>query len=291
MTTKPRRTGKLRATQTVCISDTHSGCRLALCPREGIALDDGGIYKPSRLQLKLCDWWDEYWEWVQHVTDGQPWDLVHVGDAVEGVHHGSVTQISHNLEDQANIAYAVLAPKVALCHASGGRYYHIRGTEAHVAKSAQEEERLAKRLGAVPNEDGQFARWELWKRVGSGLVHFLHHIGTTSSSAHESSAVNAELATAYVEAGRWDGEPPDILVRGHRHRCIEIRMPARKNGKRQYATSVTMPAWQLKTPFAYKVAGARQSQPQVGGIIIKQGDEELYTRLWVKDLDRPKVEL
>lgn len=26
----------------VCFSDTHSGCRLALCPPEGVDLDDGG---------------------------------------------------------------------------------------------------------------------------------------------------------------------------------------------------------------------------------------------------------
>lgn len=275
----------------IVISDTHSGCRLALCPRDGVPLDDGGTYQPSKLQLKLCDWWDEFWnEWVPQVTHGEPWDLVHNGDAVEGVHHGSVTQISHNLGDQGEIAYRLLMPVVERCKASGGRYYHIRGTEAHVAKSGQEEERLAKRLGAVPNEAGQFARWELWKRVGGGLVHWLHHIGTTSSSAHEASAVNAELSTSYVEAGRWGHEPPDIIVRSHRHRCMEVRLPARKNGELRYASAVVTPAWQLKTPFTYKIAGARQSQPQIGGILIRQGDEELHTRLWVKDIERPREE-
>ena len=282
---------KSSARNLVVISDTHSGCRMALCPREGVHLDDGGEYLPSELQLKLCDWWDEFWDkWVPAVTHGEPWDLCHNGDAVEGVHHDSVTQISHNLHDQGEIAYCLLQPVVDLCKASGGSYYHIRGTEAHVSKSGQEEERLAKRLGAVPNDYGQHARWELWKRVGGGLVHLLHHIGTTSSSAHESSAVNAELSTSYVEAGRWDHEPPDCLVRSHRHRCIEVRLPARKHGELRYASAIVTPAWQLKTPFAYKIAGARQSQPQIGGILIRQGDEELHTRMYVRDLERPRVE-
>lgn len=285
---------KNRAKETrnlIVVSDTHSGCRLALCPREGIALDDGGEYMPSPLQRKLCDWWDEFWnEWVPAVTHGEPWDLLHNGDAVEGCHHGSVTQISHNLRDQGNIAYTLLAPCVERCKASGGKYYHIRGTEAHVAKSGQEEERLAERLGAVPNEYGQYARWELWKRVGDGLIHALHHIGTTSSSAHETSALNAELSASYNEAGRWGHEPPDIVVRSHRHRSSEVRLPARKHGELRYATVVVTPAWQLKTPFTYKIAGARLSQPQIGGILIRHGGEELHTRLWVRDLERPREE-
>lgn len=286
-----RKKRKTEVRNLIVISDTHSGCRLALCPREGVPLDDGGDYMPSTLQLKLCDWWDEFWnEWVPNVTNGEPWDLIHNGDAVEGVHHGSVTQISHNLHDQGEIAFRLLQPHVEACKASGGKYYHIRGTEAHVAKSGQEEERLAKQLGAVPNEHGQFARWELWKRVGNGLVHALHHIGTTSSSAHETSALNAELSASYVEAGRWGHEPPDIIVRSHRHRCSEVRLAARKNGELRYATVVVTPAWQLKTPFTYKIAGARLSQPQIGGILIRQGDEELHTRVWVRDLERPREE-
>jgi PTS system nitrogen regulatory IIA component len=35
----------------------------------------------------------------------------------------------------------------------------------------------------------------------------------------------AELAEAYTEAGRWRNRPPDVIVRGHRHRHIEIRVP------------------------------------------------------------------
>lgn len=33
----------------VCVSDTHCGCGLALCPPE-VQLDDGGTYSQSRLQ-------------------------------------------------------------------------------------------------------------------------------------------------------------------------------------------------------------------------------------------------
>jgi hypothetical protein len=274
----------------IVFSDTHSGCRVALCPPRGVPLDGGGSYLPSAFQLKMWAWWEEFWgEWVPTVTRGEPFDVVHNGDAIDGVHHNSTTQISHNLEDQQRIAEAVLLPVVKQCKDSGGTYYHIRGTEAHVGQSGEYEERLARSIGAKPNAEGQFARFDLWKRVGGAkgpLVHLLHHIGSTSSAAHEASAVNAELAAAFVEAGRWGREPPDFVVRSHRHRSIAVDM----NTARGYAASIVTPAWQGKTPFTWKIPGGRLSEPQIGGIVIRHGDEEFYYRRWVKSFERSKEE-
>lgn len=266
----------------VVISDTHVGCRLGLCHPGGAALDDGGRYQPSRVQRKVWSYWDEFWaDFVPRVTHGEPFVVVHNGDAVDGVHHNATTQWSQNVEDQEAHAYQILKPVVDACE---GRYYHIRGTEAHVGKSAVAEERLAKKLGAIPNEDGQHARYELWLRVGDHLLHFLHHIGTTSSSAHETSAINAELAAMYTDAGRWNKQAPRVIVRSHRHRNAEIRLPVTDG----YATCFVTAAWQLKTPFTWKIAGARVTQPQIGGSVIRLGDEELYTRHYLRELTRSK---
>ena len=242
---------------------------------------------PNRMQRVMWDWWKEFWDaWVPMVTRGEPWDLVVNGDIVDGVHHGSTTQFTHNHNDQRNLAIEVLAKPVEQCHNSGGRLFGIRGTECHVGQSGENEEAIYKTLGAVKNEDGQYARFELWKRVGDGLVHFLHHIGTTGSSAHESSAVNAELIAEFTEAARWGEEPPQIVVRSHRHRNIEVRIPTAHG----FATSTVTPAWQLKTPFGFKIAGMRLAPPQVGGILIRHGDRALYTDPWVKTLRRSNVE-
>lgn len=274
----------------VVISDTHFGCRLALASPAPVRLDDGGSYHASDIQLKVWALWREFWdEWVPSVTRGEPFDLVHNGDAIDGVHHNSTTQISHNMEDQIELAETVLRPVVALCKKGGGTYYHIRGTEAHVGKSGIYEEQLAKRLGAKPSAQGQYARWDLWKRVGGKggpLVHLLHHVGTTGSAAHEASAVNAELTAEYVEAARWNREPPDFIVRSHRHRSIAVDINAAKG----YAAAIVTPAWQLRTPFAFKIPGARLAEPQFGGILIRKGDEENYYRRWVKCLDTSPIE-
>lgn len=268
----------------VVISDTHCGCRVGLHPPHASRLDGGGQYVPSEFQRGLYRWWREFWdEWVPAVTKGEPYDVVHNGDAIDGVHHGSTTQVSHNIGDQVGIAESLLLPIADRCRKTGGTYYHIRGTEAHVGQSGEYEERLARQLGAAPNAEGQHARFDLWKRVGNtALVHLLHHIGTTSSAAHESSAVNAEFTAILTEAARWNREIPDYVVRSHRHRSIAVDINTHKG----YAACIVTPAWQGKTPFTWKVPGARVSEPQIGGILIRQGDEEAHYRRFVKSFDR-----
>jgi hypothetical protein len=249
-----------------------------------MALDEGGRAMPSPLQRKVWAMWERFWgEWVPQATRGEPFTVVFNGDAIDGHHHGATTQMSHNLKDQVALAHKILSPVV---QAAEGRYYHIRGTEAHVGPSAAQEEALARLLGAIPNADGQHARWELWKKLGPHLVHFLHHIGTTGSQAYESTALMKEMAESFVEAGRWGDQPPQIIVRSHRHRCLELRMPTVGG----YGMAVVTPAWQGKTPFVWKIPGARLSQPQFGGVLLRLGDEEVYSRSKVWRLTRPEAE-
>ena len=277
---------KGNAPNLVVISDIHAGCRLGLCPPTGAKVDDGGTYLPSKLQLIVWEWWREFWdEWVPLVCRKEPYDVLFNGDALDGVHHGSTTQISHNLNDQFRIAMEILEPIVDKAR----KYYHIRGTEAHVGPSGVEEERLAKALGAEPNEEGQYARYELWKQVGNEngpLVHAMHHIGTTGSAAYESSALQAALTAEFVEAGRNRVSPPDYVGRAHRHRYLKVQNPS----IRSEAATIVGPGWQLKTPFTYRIAGGQVSQPQFGGYLIRQGSEEFYSRFKRWELSRPKVE-
>ena len=272
----------------IIISDTHSGCGLALMPKK-VRLDDGNIVYPSRIQKKLNYMWEYFWnEWVPEVTKEEPYVLIHNGDAIDGVHHNSKTQLTQNLTIQKDIALELLAPRVEskLCQA----YYHIRGTEAHVGKSAEDEEDLARQLGAKRNEDGQYARYDLWLAFGKKnnmLAHFSHHIGTTNSAAYESTAVYKEMVEAYNEAGRWGDRAPDVVVRSHRDRQFETRI-ATKHG---YGISLVTPAWQVKTPFVWKQGLGRSSTPQIGGYLIRSGDEDtIFTRFWVHRIERSKTE-
>lgn len=265
----------------VCVSDLHCGCQVGLCP-PSVDLDDGGVYYQNRIQHQTWQWWKEFQRWVTKTTHGEPFTLVVNGDALDGRHHGSVTQISQNLATQRKIAYQVLQPLVQ----KSAAYYHIRGTEAHVGQSGEQEEMLARELGAIPDQDGRYARWELWIECGKrnrALCHFSHHIGTTGSMHYESTAVLKELSEAYAEAGRWGNRPPDCVVRSHRHRCIVVEVPTEK----QRGISATTPGWQGKTPFVYRIPGGRQSMPQCGGILIREAPDGVwFLTSWVRSPKR-----
>lgn len=259
----------------VCISDTHGGCRMGLYPLQRMRIDDGGWYHPSEFQEQMWALWRSFWdEWVPTVTRGEPYHILHNGDAMDGSHHGAKTQISQNVDDQLRICEAFLKPEIDKCHKMGGSYYHVRGTEAHVGKSAEHEELLARHLGAKPDSKGQYSRWVLRTRIGDCLIHATHHIGTTGSAAYESSAVNSEIAAHLTDSARWNRPHADMLIRGHRHRSIAVELDT----DRGYLVGMVLPGWQGRTPFAYRIPGARVSEPQFGGAIVRHGDEEFYWR-------------
>ena len=267
----------------VVVSDLHCGCRVGLCPPR-IKMDEGGWYEHGAVQTQLLRWWGEFWdEWVPRVTRNEPFAVLINGDALDGKHHNAKSQISDNFADQENIAAAMLEPLVEKCQ---GRLYMVRGTEAHVGASAENEERLARRIGAF-EKNNQHTQYEYWFRVGDGLIHASHHIGTTGRAAYETSALMAELMEMYVEASKWREEPPDVVVRSHRHRHIKVEVPTANT----YGIVFTTPGWQAKTPFVYKIPGGRVTRAQFGGAIIRQGNEELYTRHNTFSLDRPKAEV
>ena len=277
----------------VVVSDLHLCSRLGLYPADyRMRLDDGGTYTASRLQRVLWRWWREFWlEWVPTVTRGEPYAVVLNGDLVDGgAHHGSTAHISANPEDQERLALHVLRP----VRAAAVRLYVVRGTEAHAGTSGHYEESLARQLDAVPDRDGRYARWRLRLRLGYALVDLAHHIGTTGSMAYETSAIHKELEQIYADAARWGEEPPDVVVRSHRHTCAEtrIRIAKRRQGVHAlgFATSCTTAGWQLVTPFAWRVAGARRMRPQFGGTLVRCGDEEVYTRHWVRSIEPAPIE-
>ena len=263
----------------VVISDTHFGCAFGLCPPR-VKLDEGGYYVSSTLQKKTWAMWRQFWnKFVPEFTKGEPFCLVHLGDCIDGTHHNSVTQISHNIKDQKMIALDVLQPVVQKAE----RYFHIRGTESRVGASSAHDEDVARQLGAEPDELGNFARYVLWLKMSKKLLHFSHHIGGTGSSSYESTAVYKEMVEAFVEAGRHEKKPPDIIIRGHRHRYFKTEV----DGK----ISIVAPSWQLKTPYVYRIASGRASSPQIGGIVIRAGSNDpLYTRSKVWHVERaPEV--
>jgi hypothetical protein len=262
------------------VSDLHIGSSLGLCDGKGMDLGEGGIYLPSKLQQEVYRAWVSFFEWVENESIGaESTTLVINGDSVDGFHHNTVALATNNIEVQEHAAIELLRPVVK----KFDNFYMTRGTEAHVQASAQSEERIAQALHAIPSEDGQHSWWQLWLDVDGVIFNIAHHIGTTSSSAYESSAVMRELVAALVEAGQWGQHLPDVLVRSHRHRCIELGIP----GGRGKIQAVVTPGWQLRTPFVERID--RMRLPHIGGLLfrVENGQCQIKTKIYPMKTQAP----
>ena len=266
----------------IVISDLHVGSHLGLCPPR-ITLDEGGHYRPGRFQRILWKCWREFWDsWVPEITGGERFAVVVNGDVIDGTPHGSVAGLA-NLTDQENAAVEILAP----IKERAAKFFMVRGTEAHVGKSAQSEERIAEALRAEGNAEVR-ARWDLRIKLGKDLLHFAHHTGTTTSPAYELTALTRELTAAWLEAAQWGHRPPDLLIRSHRHRFAVATLPVAES----LARVVVTPGWQLRTPFVWRTASLRRVQ--IGGVCLsarRDGNPcDIYQRIW-NPPDQPPVEV
>lgn len=263
----------------VVVSDLHVGCELALMPKDGYTSDNGNHKPPSPMQQKLHAWWEEFWAWADKETGGN-YNVVVNGDAIDGVHHNSVSQWSHNLDHQRGAAVELLRP----IRERAKKLFIIRGTEAHTGQSACNEESIARELKADRiSRDGTYSHWQLFYHHDDLLVHFAHEIGVSMSPFSKSSALQRELVYGYINSGRWGDKPPDVYVRSHKHECSVVGEPSESGMTWCWVTS----PWQLGTPYMQKKPRGG-AMPEVGGLILKFGDNGCYGKPWTRKLSRPE---
>lgn len=290
-------TAGAKTNSVVVASDLHCGSLLGLFPPHGFIRSDkagtgaGSRVIPSDFQRWLWRCWEEFWYvFVPEATEGEPYDVVLNGDIVEGRHHGQDVLVSNNVAEQMQIAVECLR-LVLERNRKLRRVFVLAGTEAHCGLSNETTEMLAERLPhVVPDVHGNILRPELWIEIGmrgrhNALCHIAHHIGTTSVAAYETTAIHRELVEAFQEAARWRNRPPDVIIRSHRHRAAKTSIQT-GNG---YCIAEVTAGWQGKTPYAYRIAGARQAIPQFGGLVIRSGVHDTYTRSAVWGFKRTQV--
>lgn len=269
----------------IAISDMHIGSTVGLCPPQGVEVADKGLYKPNKFQRTLWKYWVNFWtKYVPAAAAGaEKVILVINGDSIDGVHHKTVNIVSSSWDAQEWAAKTIINEAVAMCPVDIDGIYVVKGTDAHVDIAGQSEDRIARAVGAVPNEIGEPASYQWWIDVDGVLFQFAHHIGVTSSAAYESSAPMREMVAGLVEAAQWDRQMPDVIVRSHRHRFIPISIPS----IRGRIHSVITPAWQLRTPFVQRID--RMRMPHIGGVVFTVEDNrcQILERLYLLPEQKP----
>lgn len=244
-------------------SDQHCGSTVALCPPR-IALDDGGAYEASKAQSWLWQNWLDFWKQTRDRRDALGADLYCVfnGDLTDGDHHGTTQILSGNPTAQASVVNACVAPILEL---GPSALFFVRGTEAHVGKSAAQEERVAsglkkdKRPVVGDADTGTNSWWHLRLDVHGVRLDFAHHGRFGQRPWTRGNVVLNQAAEIFYDHAAA-GEPhPHIAVRSHQHRYFDTQAA---HPTRVIAT----PAWQLATAYIHRInPGALAC---IGGVLI-----------------------
>lgn len=238
------------------VSDTHIGSSTAIAPLEftvhGRSSNEAQITHANRLQTWLYECWTDYWERVFHLAKKRRLIVVHVGDVVDGVHHGS-TQVMAEVADQCEAAMELLRPIASRTDA----FFGILGTgPSHAGMDNVTESELYKALGA--NEFGQTLTLDI-----DGVYHDFAHHGRAGQRPWTSSAagVAAEVMLDYASQGM---RPPNFIWRGHTHTIDDSgsKMPGTR--------AISLPSFQLKTSFGWRVS-SQTVRSDIGGYIVVDG--------------------
>jgi hypothetical protein len=261
-------------------SDLHVGSTVALSPPE-VQLDDGGTYLASKVQRYILQGWNDYWAEI----DGQVKDhkaklyVIVVGEACEGVHHGTTQIFSHNKAVQRVAALELLDPVAQ----KADKLWIVRGTEAHSGKSANEDEAIARDLGAIKNDIlGTWSWWSL-RLIASKVRLFLaHHPRTKGWMPHTEDSAASRMS--FMMSSRWlsaERALPDLAVFGHVHYYAD-------SGRAHKPRVIYLPGWQLATSFVHRLGSSYEYDLKpMGGIyfICKDGSYTIHEHLFIGEED------
>lgn len=253
------------------LSDLQTNSTVALCPPV-VNLDDGGSYHASRTQRQL---WNDYLNFRDRLKsakgDGDLY-LVFNGDLHDGDHHQTSQIITRNTATMQNIAADVIDPMAQIAD----KMFLIRGTEAHVGKSAALEEEIAKDLGFEKNGK-KYSWWYLKARFKSYWFDVAHHTSMGSTPVGKGNAANKLAAEIIFEYANRGEKPPDYAIRSHVHRHAD-------SFDNYITRAIILPCWQYNNAFAHRIAPGKL--PTIGGMIWEKEDGKQPT--WTAVTYEPK---
>lgn len=211
---------------------------VAVCPPV-VNLDDGGTYHASPGQRFL---WDSWLDVADRAAKYKP-ILVGNGDLVEGdAKNRSYQVITRNRTNALKIAADVFDVLAKVCSS----VYIVRGTAAHVGKSANLDEAVGNDLDAVQAAPGVHSFWYLPLRVEAVPMSIAHHANMGGMAWTSPSAAQKLAAQLLFEAADNNTPAPALVFRSHVHRWCDSYDAHRTR-------VIFLPAWTLATEYIHRI--------------------------------------
>lgn len=202
-------------------SDTHPVSTVGIMAPGGIALDDGGWYRPSKSQLGLWDGYLRYWDRIASLKRelNAHCLAMFTGDGTDDNKHSKYQLATVNEAVMIKAGVAVLQPALDVAD----KLFYTRGTEAHVGGSGYLEELMAMAVGAVQTDEMKerevWSRWfwELEDLYGLRALFSHHPFSSSWVPWTEGSGANRTAMAIEIDYLR-NGKPvPDFAGFGHVH--------------------------------------------------------------------------
>jgi hypothetical protein len=265
----------------VSISDTHSGSSTALYPGYPMTFKHGEkdafILSPTKEQKQLYNHWVFCADEVKKLSSGKRKIIVFNGDAIEGVHHGSIQIMSPNINHQNEIHIELMEQFLKRCGFSvknGDELYYIAGTESHTGWEEHGFKEHFQHLGAQYADD--------LRLVVNGVVFwYTHHGPNPGKGTNEGNALRNWLRDIYFDCLKSSKSPPDMVITGHFHKSIYGTF---NDSYHHTIHGIILPSWQRKTRYAFRVAPFQRNDIGLSRLVVTaDGEIRVMKPMLLKD--------
>jgi len=250
----------------IFFADTHINGKTALCP-PNIIDDDGNEIRQNLIQEWLWYTWNKCIEDVKRITKKYYRTVVFDGDVIDlDAKNRSGQMVSRNPATILRMTEPILKPIIDFAD----RSFFVRGTEAHVGRSAWLEEAIADKYGGEPDKEfGRNCWWHLRAEFSGVKFDVAHHFSTGNLPYTYPNGMVRLIQATKLNYMEWNEIPPDVIVRGHRHKYIDTGTTFSTRG-------VSLPCWQFSNAYLYRI-GKENNMPHIGAVIFlcKDGEYEL----------------
>ena len=244
-------------------TDLHVKSTMGLCP-PNMLLDDGQAVKLSPFQIELWRGWDAAWFYARTFAGVDELIPILGGDLAElDAKERSSQLISRNPNTVLSYVSEALVPALQ----GAKRAFFIRGTEAHVGKSAWMDEHIAADCTiAVPYSKKVYSHWQLKLNVDGFRLFVSHHPPSMTNPVNAAK----KIRDMYYS---WGEEPPDLALFGHVHQVFDSGLTIKPR-------ILTAPGFTGSNAFIKRIG--IYDKPQIGIVLLEiingklHGEPQVY---------------
>lgn len=261
------------------VGDTHINSTVAL--RIPIMkMDDGSTNRASKLQQEYWNAWIDFCNQAKDKARGGKLIAVFNGDTVELDTKNRSHQVhTRNPATVIDVAYRTLEPMLDIAK----EVYWMRGTEAHVGKSASMEELLAADCTKTIRKNGTASWWDLRMNVQGVLIDISHHTNMGTTLAGRGNAAARLAIRTMEEYSEWGEPAPKIAIRGHVHTFSD-------SGLTYPVRALTHGCWTATNSYSHRI-GLGGRMPHIGGLFITIEDGKYNIEKVQYEYKREKAEI